>query len=101
MSRSRARRCRKGRPPHPVPGTLPDDLYGYIHEPAPRRSPSLRTVDVENLPVVDDWPEKVPITEAEIAVFERWFADVFDELFGPIKPHEGLTLLSSDDKDNS
>ena len=32
--------------------------------------------------VTDDWPERVPITEAEVEVFERWFADLFDELFG-------------------
>ncbi|SHI39367.1 hypothetical protein SAMN02745911_0035 [Aureimonas altamirensis DSM 21988] len=34
--------------------------------------------------VTDDWPEKVPITEAEIEIFERYFGDVFDELFGSI-----------------
>lgn len=98
MPRSRAHR-RKGRPRHPIPGTLPNDLYSYIHEPRPRRSPSSQIVDVESLPVVDDWPEKVPITEAEIAVFERWFADVFDELFGLAAPQEDLQSLSSDDKD--
>lgn len=31
--------------------------------------------------VTDDWPEEVPITEAEIEVFEAWFGDLFDELF--------------------
>lgn len=36
--------------------------------------------------VTDDWPEKVPITEAEMKVFERYFGDVFDELFGAIEP---------------
>jgi len=25
----------------------------------------------------------VDVTEAEIEVFERWFADLFDELFSP------------------
>jgi len=25
----------------------------------------------------------VPITEAEIDVFERWFGDLFDDLLGP------------------
>ncbi|WP_247657844.1 hypothetical protein [Aquabacter sp. L1I39] len=30
-----------------------------------------------------DWPEAVPITEAEIDVFERWFGDLFDDLLGP------------------
>jgi hypothetical protein len=29
----------------------------------------------------DDWPDEVPITEAEIDVFEAWFGDLFDELF--------------------
>jgi hypothetical protein len=29
----------------------------------------------------DDWPEDVPVTEAEIEVFEAWFGDLFDELF--------------------
>lgn len=32
--------------------------------------------------VTDDWPEDVPVTEAEIGVFEAWFGDLFDELFG-------------------
>jgi hypothetical protein len=31
--------------------------------------------------VTDDWPEEVPVTEAEIDVFEAWFGDLFDELF--------------------
>jgi hypothetical protein len=31
--------------------------------------------------VTDDWPDEVPITEAEIDVFEAWFGDLFDELF--------------------
>ena len=33
--------------------------------------------------VVDDWPARVPVTDAEIDVFEAWFGDLFDELFGP------------------
>lgn len=32
--------------------------------------------------VTDDWPEDVPVTVAEIDVFEAWFGDLFDELFG-------------------
>ena len=32
--------------------------------------------------VTDDWPDPVPVTQAEIEVFERWFGDLFDELFG-------------------
>jgi hypothetical protein len=42
--------------------------------------------DVSTWIVTDDWPDEVPITEAEIEVFERYFGDVFDEMFGPIDP---------------
>nr|WP_208110877.1 hypothetical protein [Aquamicrobium defluvii] len=44
--------------------------------------------DVSTWTVIDDWPEKVPITQAEIEIFERYFGDVLDELFGPIDPIE-------------
>lgn len=40
--------------------------------------------NVETWTVTDDWPERVPVTEAEVRVFEAWFGDVFDEIFGPI-----------------
>ena len=33
--------------------------------------------------VADDWPARVPVTDAEVDVFEAWFGDLFDELFGP------------------
>lgn len=39
--------------------------------------------DLSTWAVTDDWPDPVPVTEAEIEVFERWFGDLFDELFGP------------------
>ena len=41
--------------------------------------------DVENWTVTDDWHERVPVTEAEVDVFEAWFGDLFDELFGPCR----------------
>lgn len=97
------RPAQRGRPRQPAPGTLPDDLYDYDDDPAPRISPSRgsppHVFDVESLPVIDDWPDEVPITEAEIQVFERWFADVFDEMFGSLDLPEGLKILSRDDKD--
>lgn len=31
--------------------------------------------------VTDDWPDPVPVTLAEVEVFERWFGDLCDELF--------------------
>lgn len=40
--------------------------------------------DIANWRVSDDWPDEVPVTNAEIAVFEAWFGDLFDELFGPV-----------------
>jgi len=54
---------------------------------------------VDSLPVFDDWPEKVPITEAELEIFERYFGDVLDRLFGPIDDpdNQGLPPLTSDD----
>jgi len=98
------RRARKGRPRHPVAEALPDDLFDYADEPTPdgreRRSSPLRIVDVETLPVFDDWPEKVPITEQELQIFERYFGHVLDRLFGPIDPdsdNQSLPLLSPDD----
>jgi hypothetical protein len=68
--------------PHDIaaPGEAPDDLYDYARLPAGRagrpapEEPSTWTVK-------DDWPEDVPVTEAEIEVFEAWFGDLFDELF--------------------
>ena len=47
------------------------------NEPA-RRAKRDRTIWT----VTDDWPEDVLVTEAEIGLFEVWFGDLFDELFG-------------------
>jgi hypothetical protein len=62
-------------------GVLPDDLY-IEPEPWPRigRAPKH---NVEAWSVMDDWPDPVPITDAELDVFVAWFGDLFDELFGP------------------
>ena len=42
--------------------------------------------DLSRWTVTDDWPDPVPVTEAEIEVFEQWFGDLFDELFGSFDP---------------
>lgn len=96
-------RTRRGRPRRPVPRALPDDLYDYGDDPAPptsrRRNPSPDAFDIEKLPVIDDWPERVPVTEAEVDIFERYFGDVLDRLFGPVDAesgHESLNKLTSD-----
>jgi hypothetical protein len=61
-------------------GSLPDDLYDYL-QPAVRRRGRPAKKDRSGWTVTDDWPAEVPITEAEIEVFEAWFGDLFDELF--------------------
>ena len=38
--------------------------------------------DLSTWTVTDDWPDFVPVTDAEVEVFERWFGDLFDELSG-------------------
>ena len=102
---ARRRHTQRGRPRQPAPQTLPDDLYDYDDDPAPRISPARGSppdaFDVEKLPVIDDWPERVPVTEEEVDIFERYFGDALDRLFGPIDldpSNKVLPCLSSDDK---
>lgn len=59
-----------------------EELLGYPW-PFPGRPPKH---DLSTWTVTDDWPDPVPVTEAEIEVFERWFGDLFDELFGSPDP---------------
>jgi hypothetical protein len=56
------------------------DLHDYARQPTRwvRRSRKAPAIDWT---VTDDWPEDVPVTEAEVDVFEAWFGDLFDELF--------------------
>jgi hypothetical protein len=63
-------------------GELPADLY-VPPDPWPRRRRPVKH-DVETWSVIDDWPQRVRVTQAEIDVFEAWFGDLFDEFFGPI-----------------
>ncbi|MEK9212931.1 hypothetical protein [Sphingomonas sp. 2378] len=64
-------------------GVLPDDLYDYYAVESEQRRGPAPVAQVKTWRVTDDWPARVPVTEAEIEVFERWFAELFDELFGP------------------
>ena len=61
-------------------GSLPDDLYDYLLPTIRRRGRPAKKKRSE-WTVNDDWPEDVPIAEAEIEVFEARFGDLFDELF--------------------
>jgi len=65
-------------------GILPDNLYDYA-DPPTRRSGRPAKHDLATWTVTDDWPERVPVTDAEVDVFEAWFGDLFDELFGPCR----------------
>jgi hypothetical protein len=61
-------------------GILPDDLYIQT-EPWPRIGGPPKH-DLSPWTVTDDWPERVPVTQAEVDVFEAWFSDLVDELSG-------------------
>jgi hypothetical protein len=61
-------------------GAIPDDLYDYARPAARHRGRPIKD-DQTTWTVTDDWPEHVPVTEAEIKVFEAWFGDLFEELF--------------------
>lgn len=83
----------------------PDDLHDYTNVPSSPQSLSRscpaserlertlgypwpfagrpRKDDLSTWTVTDDWPDRVPVTQAEVDVFEAWFGDVFDDLFGP------------------
>lgn len=69
-----------GRPP--TASEQLEELLGYPW-PFPGRRPKH---DLSTWTVTDDWPDPVPVTQAEIEVFERWFGDLFDEMFGSSDP---------------
>jgi hypothetical protein len=76
MVRSRKSRRRRVAP---IDATS-SDLYDYARWRAPRPGRPAPE-DPSTWTVKDDWPEDVPITEAEIEVFEAWFGELFDEFF--------------------
>jgi hypothetical protein len=61
-------------------GSAPSDLYDYARPVVRRLGRPARTID-SGWTVNDDWPDEVPVSQAEIEVFEAWFGDLFDELF--------------------
>jgi hypothetical protein len=74
-------RSRKSRRLHVAPiDTASNDLYDCAQPRAPRPGRPAPE-DPSTWTVKDDWPEDVPVTEAEIEVFEAWFGDLFDEFF--------------------
>ena len=80
MDRSRRQnRTPIGRPQ--AVGAGPSDLYDYLRpvEPSGKR----RRVQ-KRITITDDWPEVVPITQAEVRIVEAYLGDVLDKLFGPL-----------------
>ena len=74
------------RRPHRRRADCPDALFDYATLPVGSLRPCAGKSpkdDLSSWTVTDDWPERVPVTSAEVDVFEAWFGDVFDELFGP------------------
>jgi hypothetical protein len=58
------------------------DLYDYLPErPLPKRPARDRDAPIT---VSDDWTGEVPVTDHEARIIEAFFADVLDELFGPL-----------------
>jgi hypothetical protein len=70
------------RPRTERPATASEQLEALLGHPwpFPGRPP---IHDLARWRVTDDWPDPVPVTEAEVEVFERWFADLVDEIAGP------------------
>lgn len=60
-------------------GRLPDNLYTYADTSPPHRR-TRPSPAATRMTVMDDWPEYIRVTEAEIAVFEAWFGDILEEL---------------------
>ena len=85
---------------------LPDDLYDYAGDRSHRRGGSQSLAGNEGsedrIVVIDDWPDDIPVTEAEVDVFERYFGELLDRLFsasGPDQRNQGLQELTSDVND--
>lgn len=73
-------RCSVARPSPERAPTASEQLEALLGKPwpFPGRPPKH---DLSTWRVTDDWPDPVPVTLAEVEVFERWFGDLFDEFF--------------------
>jgi hypothetical protein len=61
-----------------------DDLFDYTNAAAPRRSSRRSRKDDGPIVVTDDWPEHVPIGDAELRAIEGHMRQELDKLFGPL-----------------
>lgn len=63
------------------------DLYDYVRPvrsaaPKPRSRARKGGEHQASLKISDDWPDHVPVTEAELDLFEVHFGPLLDELLG-------------------
>jgi hypothetical protein len=63
------------------------DLYDYVRPvrsaaPEPRSRARKGVEHQASRKVSDDWPDHVPVTEAELDLFEVHFGQILDELLG-------------------
>ena len=63
------------------------DLYDYVRPvrsagPQPRSRAREGVEQQASRKVSDDWPDHVPVTEAELDLFEVHFGQILDELLG-------------------
>lgn len=70
------RRSRQAKPPA--------DLHDYLQAPFVVRLERPAACAAPDMRVTDDWPDFVPVSDREARIIEAFFADVLDELFGPI-----------------
>lgn len=62
-----------------------EDLHDYM-QPQPQRCAPARSRASKDGPIVvtDDWPEQVPIGDAELRIIEGYLCKELDALFGPL-----------------
>ena len=60
--------------------TDPLDCTGLA--PAATSDASPATVSTDPFPVVDTWPDIIPVTQAEIDVLETFLGELLDEILG-------------------
>jgi len=59
---------------------VPPDLRDYMAQ-LLKNSGRPPKHDLSTWIVHDDWPRPMPVTQAEVELFERWFDDIFAAFF--------------------
>ncbi len=63
-------------------GDKPQGEYRRVFRVDRGRYDARRKGQIEEWTVVDDLPAKIPVTKAEVDIFEAYFGDLFYEFFG-------------------